>query len=251
MARIVTEATSLTRKRDGLHRETAGLNLLQRIEIALAGALLVPGVILFAARGKTALLWTSLILGVAAAAHRLRIRENRSEERAVQAGLRGEADVARTLSEALDQTHYLFNDLLIRDGRATAQIDHLVVSPKGLFVIETKNWRGHIEGHAQEERWAQTREPGQAPVPVFSPILQAKRQAEFLREYLARTGITVPDIHPLVVFRSPRTTFSVHGADLPVLRPAEAARHIAGFAAPRLYTEAELDALLRHLAGAA
>ncbi len=249
MARILTEETSLTRKRDALLRESAALGRIVRYEWIAAGALTLAGAVVFVVSRSSVVFALGLMAGVFAYAHRYRIRENQREERSVQAGLRGEADVTRTLSDALDNTHYLFNDLLIRDGRSTAQIDHLVVSPKGIFVVETKNWRGHIEGDARSERWSQTRQPGEAPVSVHNPILQARRQVDFLKTFLARTRVNGPDVHAMVIIRSPRTTFRVRDADMPVLRPDEAARYISGFNPPSVCTEAQIDAVVAQLMG--
>ncbi|MEO5913818.1 MAG: nuclease-related domain-containing protein [Luteolibacter sp.] len=51
----------------------------------------------------------------------------------------------RKLDPALYQT---FHDLYLPrpDGQGSTQIDHVVVSPFGIFVIETKNYRGWIFG---------------------------------------------------------------------------------------------------------
>ncbi len=249
MARIVSEETSLGRRLATLGRETATLVRLVRIEAALAIALLLAGGIRFAWTGRPGLLWGGLAAAALAAAHRLRIRENRAEERATQAGLRGEASVARTLSERLDASHYLFNDLRVRAGRTRAQIDHLVVGPRGLFVIETKNWRGRVEGRAGADRWTQNRGDGRPPVSVANPIRQVRRQADILGRVLASAGIGPEDMHALVVFRSPQTDLHVADADLPLLDPAEAARHIAGFTASRALPESTIDAVVNRLAG--
>ncbi|MBP7275710.1 MAG: NERD domain-containing protein [Kiritimatiellae bacterium] len=247
MARILTEETSLARKRDALMHETDVLSRLLRYEWIGAGALLLAGAILWWVRDSAAIFGLGVAGLIFAVAHTFRIRENRGEEQSVRAGLRGEADVTRALSQTLDNTHYIFNDLLIRNGRTSAQIDHLVVGPRGLFLVETKNWRGHIEGGAGDEQWTQTRAPGVPPIRLHNPIIQARRQANFLRESLRRAGVRSPEIHPLVVFRSPRTTFRISDADLPLLRPDEAARHIRDFTATEPCDEAQVDAVVQHL----
>ena len=45
--------------------------------------------------------------------------------------------------------------LPLSDG-TTAQIDHIVVSRYGVFVIETKNYSGWIFGKADDPEWTQT-----------------------------------------------------------------------------------------------
>lgn len=58
----------------------------------------------------------------------------------------GEAIVSVGFLNRLDpKTHRVFHDLVIPrpDGKGTTQIDHVVVSLFGIFVIETKNYQGH------------------------------------------------------------------------------------------------------------
>lgn len=44
----------------------------------------------------------------------------------------------------------VMNNLFFRDGRSTCQIDHLVISPYGIFVIEAKNYLGVIAGDGRD-----------------------------------------------------------------------------------------------------
>lgn len=43
----------------------------------------------------------------------------------------------------------------MRTNRGTTQIDHIVISIYGIFVIETKNYKGWITGSEQGEYWTQ------------------------------------------------------------------------------------------------
>ena len=72
-------------------------------------------------------------------------------------GWLGERSVRRALVE-LDPAHFQsFHDLYLPrpDGSGTTQIDHIVVSPFGIFVIETKNYRGWIFGGERQAQWTQ------------------------------------------------------------------------------------------------
>lgn len=70
-------------------------------------------------------------------------------------GFFGEKAVSIFLS-TLDPSKYLIiNDLLIPAGPKTAQIDHVVVSNYGIFVIETKNYKGWILGNEYDNYWTQ------------------------------------------------------------------------------------------------
>lgn len=69
----------------------------------------------------------------------------------------GERRVARRLRDGLGQEYEILNDIYLpsREGETT-QIDHIVVSPYGIFVVETKNWTGWIFGDARSAKWTQT-----------------------------------------------------------------------------------------------
>ena len=66
----------------------------------------------------------------------------------------GEKKVSTILS-LLNSEYTVFNDVLIKNGNWTSQIDHVVVSPYGIFVIETKNYKGWIYGSIDGEHWTQ------------------------------------------------------------------------------------------------
>ena len=71
-------------------------------------------------------------------------------------GARGEARVSTTLTKALDQsTYHILNDVTLPAQAGTTQIDHIVVSRYGIFVIETKNMAGRIYGDADQSQWTQ------------------------------------------------------------------------------------------------
>ena len=55
--------------------------------------------------------------------------------------------VAVVLSWLPKKDYIVMNNLFFRDGRSTCQIDHLVISPYGVFVIEAKNYLGVISGN--------------------------------------------------------------------------------------------------------
>jgi hypothetical protein len=44
----------------------------------------------------------------------------------------------------LPDEYTIFNDLLFESNGHSTQIDHIVVSPYGVFVIETKGYKGWI-----------------------------------------------------------------------------------------------------------
>ena len=59
-------------------------------------------------------------------------------------GLFGEAMVAHLLG-MLPTTFHCVHDITLRSNGKRSNIDHLVVGPTGIWVIETKNWKGKFQ----------------------------------------------------------------------------------------------------------
>lgn len=77
-----------------------------------------------------------------------------------------------SLLENLDKRNYkLLNNVIIETSKGKlTQIDHIVVSPYGLFVIETKNYSGAIYGKEGEEYW--TQKLGDKAYKLYNPVKQ-------------------------------------------------------------------------------
>ena len=72
-------------------------------------------------------------------------------------GRAGEYRVARRLNRLPEDDYFILYDLMVTDERGfTTQIDHLVISRFGLFVIETKCYKGWIFADPQNRFWTQT-----------------------------------------------------------------------------------------------
>ena len=74
-----------------------------------------------------------------------------------QKGKRGEKLVAGRLRKGLPDEYRILNDIYLPlpDG-TTTQIDHIVVSQYGVFVVETKTYSGWIFGDEKSREWTQT-----------------------------------------------------------------------------------------------
>ncbi|QSW90410.1 NERD domain-containing protein [Flavobacterium endoglycinae] len=57
-------------------------------------------------------------------------------------GIIGEKTVSSIL-HFLDKSEYkIINNVVLKTGEVTTQIDHVIISSFGIFVIETKNYKG-------------------------------------------------------------------------------------------------------------
>ncbi len=71
-------------------------------------------------------------------------------------GFIGERRVTKQLKKLPAESYKVLNDLMIMNDNSSSQIDHLVLSPYGLFVIETKTFTGWIHGNERADQWTQT-----------------------------------------------------------------------------------------------
>ena len=84
-------------------------------------------------------------------------------------GYWGEKKTALLLS-LLGNKYKVYNNVLIPSGGGTTQIDHIVVSAHGIFVIETKNYKGWIYGSQYSYKWTQNLYGKKYE--LFNPIIQ-------------------------------------------------------------------------------
>lgn len=70
-------------------------------------------------------------------------------------GFIGEKSVIVYLSRLDKNKYMILNNIMLQVGSKTTQIDHIVVSNYGVFVIETKNYKGWIIGSEKDDHWTQ------------------------------------------------------------------------------------------------
>ena len=75
--------------------------------------------------------------------------------RAEAIGDYGEKRVSSFLEDLDCEEYRVYNDILICNGSYTTQVDHIVISRYGVFVLETKNVHGKVYGGSNAEFWKQ------------------------------------------------------------------------------------------------
>jgi Nuclease-related domain len=139
---------------------------------------------------------TSLILGALAAmavGWGLRFRPS-SEAVAWRRGASGERRTARLLDPLERHGWAVLHDLAVPESRAN--LDHLVIGPGGVFVIDSKHYRGRLQLDAVGKLWH-----GRYPL---APALRAvSLEADRAAQVLPDPGVAVV---PIV---------AVHGAQVP------------------------------------
>lgn len=111
-------------------------------------------------------------------------------------GFIGESRVARQLDKLQEEEYKVFNDVLIRTGSGSSQIDHIVISIYGIFVIETKNYSGWIHGNENSEYWTQS--IYEKKTKFRNPIKQNWAHIYALKEVLS--DFEQVKYHPIVAF---------------------------------------------------
>ena len=91
--------------------------------------------------------------------------------------------------------YHCFNNALVKGSLKETQIDHIIVSKYGLFVVETKNKSGLIFGGAKESHWTQvlSNKKVRFQNPLHQNFLHTKSLADFLE-------IDHSKIHSVVIF---------------------------------------------------
>jgi hypothetical protein len=128
-------------------------------------------------------------------------------------GIEGENRVTQVLKSKLDDGYYLVNDVLyINDRGNTENIDHVVLGPKGVFAIETKNYRGKVT--CKGSYW-------QVPFPFGrSPSSQAKGNASWVSKAIKASGVFETLnvwVKPIVVFSNPDVKLEIIDPEVEVV----------------------------------
>lgn len=125
-------------------------------------------------------------------------RETYYKSGAERYGEAGEIYVARYLKEYVD-THngYLFNDFCFQDEDGySSQIDHIVITQGGVFVIETKTCKGIIIGTKDDGEWVSSKD-GLTYKELENPIKQNNGHISHLRRML---GSGAPKMQSIIIF---------------------------------------------------
>ena len=107
----------------------------------------------------------------------------------------GEAILANTIEARLLQPHILINNVTLPTDDGSTQIDHVLIMPTGIFVIETKHYQGWIFGNPNQSHWTQTIYKKKSRFP--NPIRQNYGHVKTLQSLF-----TLPEDNfiPMVVF---------------------------------------------------
>jgi hypothetical protein len=153
-----------------------------------------------------------------------------------KAGLEGEQKVVEALMP-LDDSYFLINDVKLPSSRGN--IDHILLSPKGIFVLETKNYSGMVRCYG--DTWHVG--PGSSAKPIASVSKQAKRSAYELSSFLERTAGFKIYVNPICVFVNPLLELTIVEPAVPILRAEELPGFLERFKASASLSEELIHAV--------
>ena len=107
----------------------------------------------------------------------------------LQQGIDCENHVANSL-ETLPSNYYVLNNVGIKDNMGRSEIDSLVVSKNGIWIVEVKSHIGSIYGEEEDNVWDYERANGQDDE-IENPLKQTYRQMKILKNIFDDKGIDV------------------------------------------------------------
>ena len=166
-------------------------------------------------------------------------------------GRRGEDTIINMLQD-LDDSCYLINDVILPSSKGN--IDHILLTPKGIFTVETKHWDGEIICHGDE--WLRRYQTGFFSTKDFkmgSPSRQVKRNA-FNLSKIIESGVFHDTfkvwIEGLVVFTHPNVHFELNEPSVTILKANELFNYIINFRQMNKLSKNDLQSIGDFITGA-
>jgi hypothetical protein len=157
-----------------------------------------------------------------------------TQARIWRAGLFGQKAVEITLSE-LDDKFYLINNLSL--PFKNCDIDHLIIGPNGIFLIETKNYKGEVSCNGDVWEYQKIGKMGGFyKGHISNPSRQLKRNIWELKSYLDKKSKRLfgENLFPywiqgLVVFTNEETYLKITDETVIIMKINELMRFIKEF----------------------
>lgn len=109
-------------------------------------------------------------------------------------GRMGEEHTASLVKQLLHDDDIHLTNLEISYKGMRTELDNLVISKRGVTIIETKTYTGRIEGNAEDEEWDKytiSRSGVEYHKIIGNPITQVKRQVRILSGVLREHGVNI------------------------------------------------------------
>ena len=232
MAKTLTTEQNLRIRQDAIERDLLLLKRMRLVEWGAAVLFVVLGLILknVGNTGGSFVLFIGGALVFLALGHEARRKEQMQDQAETESMRGAKQEVARLLDEKLANDHYVLNDLRLKVGREKCWIDHLVIAPSGMFVLNTLNWEGKIVGDTGKRTYTwQIRSPEGKIRPARNPVGRVMRERRILCNWLKGTNLIWEHVFSVVVLAHPNAEIRVANAERRVLTPEQTITFINDF----------------------
>ncbi|MFZ3173230.1 MAG: protein kinase [Carboxydocellales bacterium] len=130
-------------------------------------------------------------------------------------GQEGEEKVAQLLEEELPEQYIILNSPRVAHNNNVVDIDHLLITPTAIFVIECKNMNGKISGGLMGN-WVQERfnDGRKEFIKIGNPASQVNQYAKVVRDFVRAKYTELYGsqknfkVEPIVVFSHPQSNLT-------------------------------------------
>ena len=125
----------------------------------------------------------------------------RKEYNILLSGVKGENNTLTILKNLPKDFTIITNPVILNRG-VTLELDFVVIGKNGVFIVESKNYRGVVCGKTSQTKWKQIKHGKGGNTyekEVGNPVKQAHRQGRRMLEMFRDFDITA-DIYPIVYF---------------------------------------------------
>ena len=142
------------------------------------------------------LILIGIIIGVI---NSTRVSKERYYENEIECGKEGESIVTKALSIIKSKyVGYLYNDVCLSDFNGnTCEIDHILITRGGTFVIETKNHKGTVYGFKEDDMWRRIKGSYKNVKTDINPVKQNENHLNFLRKLFSKNP---PKMESVVIY---------------------------------------------------
>jgi hypothetical protein len=175
---------------------------------ALAASVLMAGLLLTAPVPSflmRSLHWQAAVFSTAAAAFYflffILCRQIKKQVEILNSGLSGENRGVQLLKD-LPANYTVVSDLNLQHNGYKSQIDHCVIGPNGIFLIETKNVAGVVSGRRESNNLVHSRKIKGGEVQrreLYNPLKQVMGHARTVESILKDAGVSAK-VKPMVYF---------------------------------------------------
>lgn len=89
------------------------------------------------------------------------------------------------------ESKYRYDCILLRNSEfidESQEFDHILVTPAGIIIVETKDWKGTIDVNV-DGKWVRYKDDNGSPYGVSSPIIQMRRHEQLMKSIFPNVPI--------------------------------------------------------------